>query len=169
MLGLSSALSAALGAPVQQPAILAEIAFATARRYSSFATVSWNGHTWTKDDIWLEGLAVEALRLRGTLNIGNADGAIGSLVLAEGVADRAITLWGYDAAATGAADVVLLAEAAGAGARIGLERVSINLRAPGEFLLAPRTFVDASAGFTQLLPAGVVLNINGVAYRLDRR
>lgn len=168
MRSLSAALAAALGAPVQQPAFLVQVAFATTRRWSSFGTRTWNGQTWTKEAVALDGLAVDALRLRGTLTLGNADDVLGALVLAEGVQDRAVTVWGYDAAATATEDVVLLAEGVGAAAAVEEQTVRVALRDRTEFMQAPRTFVNAAAGFAQLLPAGTVLRINGIDWKLER-
>lgn len=169
MKGLSSALSMALGAPVQLPAILVQFGFTTVQRWSSYNTVSWNAQTWTKEDIGIDGLMVQALKVSGTLIIGNADGAIGATVLSQGVQDRAVTIWGYDAAATAAADVVWLASAVGGSAQVGLRDVRISLRHPSEYVQAPRTFIGPAAGFNGLLPAGASLRINGIDYRLERR
>ena len=168
MKALSGPLSAALGAPVQQPALLVEAGFTTVRRWSSFASITWNGHSWAREDVAVEGLEVGALRLAGTLLLGNADDAAGALALAEGVQDRGFRLWGYDAAATGAADVVWLADAVGAGAQVGARSVRIELRHRAEFMLAPRTFVTPEA-FGHLLPAGTLLKINGQDFRLARK
>jgi hypothetical protein len=169
MRSITTALSTALNAPVQQPAIFVQAGFATVRRWSSFATTTWNGQTWTAEDVSVQDLQIDALRVRGTLLIGNADDAAGLLVLSENPADVPITIWGYDAAATATADVVHLCDAVGAGARIDGRGVSINLRAPGEFTIAPRQFVGPPTGFNALLPAGTVLTINGIDYRLERR
>ena len=59
---LSTALATALGAPVQQPGFLVQMGFSTVRRWSSFATTTWNGQTWTKEAVTVDGLAVDALR-----------------------------------------------------------------------------------------------------------
>lgn len=169
MKGLSSALATAFGAPVQQPAILVQVGFTTVQRWSSFNTVTWNGNTWTKEDIGVDGLMVQALKVSGTLIVGNADGAIGATVLAQGVQDRAITIWGYDAAATATGDVVWLCSAVGATAQVGLRDVRIALRHKAEYVQAPRTFIGPAAGFNGLLPAGASLRINGMDYTLERR
>lgn len=168
MKALSTALTAALGGPVQQPALLVEIAFSTVRRWSSWDDLTWAGQTWTKEDVSLEGLEVGALTVRGSLVLGNGDDSMAALVLAEGVTDRAIRLWGYDAAATGAADVVWLADAVGASVQILPASVRIDLRHPAEYLLTPRTFVS-DASFGPLLPAGSVLKINGRDFQVSRR
>lgn len=167
---LSSALSAALGAPVQRPAVLVEIAFDTVRRWSSMADVTWDGHTWTGQGMNLEGLQVLPLQVRGLLALANTDGAISTLVLAEGVQDRVVRIWGYDAAATNTSDVVWLADAVGAAADVSTKtgEVRIALRHRAEFVLAPRVYVTPAAGFNQLLPAGTALRINGIDFTLSR-
>lgn len=169
MRSLSGALSAALGAPVQQPAILVQVDFSTPRRWSSFATVTWNGFSWNKEDVRIDGLVVDPLRVRGTLVVGNADSVMAALVLSEDIADRRVQIWGYDAAATALADMVPLCDAVGARASIDDLQVSIDLRAATEFVQCPRTFVTEPAGFSALLPAGAVLKINGMDFRLERR
>lgn len=167
---LSSALSAALGAPVQQPVLLVEVYFGTVQRWSSQGTVTWSGHTWTARALRVENLLVQALRVSGTLVLDNADDAIGTLVLTEGVQDRRIVLWGGDAAAlTAPADGVWLGEAVGAAAEVTAREVRIALRHRTEFVTSPRTYVNAAAGFTHLLPAETVLRINGIDMRLERR
>ncbi len=169
MRSLSAALSTALGAAVQQPAILVEVGFAVTRRWSSLATVAWNSLTWLQEEISLDGLLVDAMQVRGTLSLGNSDDAMGALVLAEDVADKSIKVWGYDAAATALADVVMLCDAVGGAVTIDERRVQISLRGASELMLAPRTFVGPSSGFNSLLPSGVVLNINGLDFKLERR
>lgn len=167
---LSTALSTALGGPVQRPAFLVEAGFATVRRWSSMGSVTWGGYTWAPQSMRLDGLQVQALEVRGTLVLENADGAASTLVLGDGVQDRTFRLWGFDAAATGSLDVVWLADAVGGAAEIAPStgEVRISLRHPAEFVTSPRTFVGPQSGFMQLLPAGTVLRINGQAYTLER-
>lgn len=169
MRSVSTALSAALGAPVQQPAILVQAAFTTPRYWSSFANITFGGNSYLREDIAVEGLQIGALQIEGTLVVGNADDAIGALVLSEGVQDRAFTLWGYDAAATATGDVVFLAQAVGAGAQVAEGRVQIELRHRAQFMLSPRTYITAGATFGPLLAAGTVLKINGQDFQLARR
>lgn len=168
MKSLSSALSTALGAPVQRPAVLVELAFSPVKRWSSYADITWGGQTWTKEDVTVESLEVGALSLTGSLRLGNGDGAMAALVLAQGVQDRAVRLWGYDAGATATGDVVWLADAVCSGLQISLEAVRIELRHRCEYTLAPRTFVS-EADFAPLVPAGTVIKINGQALTLARR
>jgi hypothetical protein len=94
---------------------LVQAEFDTVQRWSSHAAITWSGNTWASTPMVLDGLQVGALQIRGTLVLDNRDGAAGSLVLAQGVQDRVFRLWGFDAAATAAGDVVWLADAIGAG------------------------------------------------------
>lgn len=169
MITLSPALQAAHAAAVQRPAYLVQIDFDPVQRWSSHGTVEWGGHTWHARDITVEGLQVQGLAVRGDVLLGNADGVAGDLILAEGVQDRPIHVYAYDAAATGESDVVLLACAVGAAAEVGLMVARIGLRDATEFLQSPRTYCNEAGGFRTLLPAGTVLRINGQDIRLERR
>ena len=169
MRSLSSPLTTAQSGPVQRPAVLVQMDFSTPSRWSSGATTSWNSQTWTAADVRVEGLSVDALGVSGTLIVGNLDDAIGTLVLSQGVQDIPITIYGFDGAATGAADVVWLASAVGASAQLSAREARITLRHKAEFTASPRTYVNAAAGFTNVLPAGTVLRINGIDYKLERR
>jgi hypothetical protein len=168
MRGLTAALSAALGAPVQTPALLIEMAFAPIRRWSSYADLNWAGQVWTREAATIEDLEVGALTVSGRLVLANGDGAAAALVLGQGVQDRAVRVWGYDAAATAAGDIVWLCDAAAGAAQIGMDFVRIPLRHRCDFVVAPRTFIT-EAEFAPLLPAGTVLKINGKAVTLNRR
>lgn len=167
---ISSPLAAAFSAPVQQPAWLVEAHFSTVQRWSSMATVSWAGHTWTRRDMRVESLNVQPFRVGGSLVLGNEDDGIGTLLLTEGAQDRRIVVYGYDAGAlTDVADVVWLCDAVGSAAQISPTEARISLRHRAEFVQSPRTYVTPQAGFTQLLPADTVLRINGIDMRLERR
>ena len=170
MKDLTAALSAALNAPVQRPGLLVQVGFDTVQRWSSHGTVTWSGHTWTRRDMSVEGLVVQPLRVSGSLVLGNADDVAGTLVLSQGVQDRQVIIYGYDAGALAAADdVVWLCSAVGAAAEVDAAEVRISLRHRSEFTTSPRTYVTPEAGFTHLLPADTVLRINGIDMRLDRR
>lgn len=168
MRSISSALAVALGAPVQRPAVLVEVGFSPALRLSSGPSIPWGGHTWAAADVQVEGLRVEPFRIAGTLVLGNADGAAGALCVSQGVQDIAIRIWAFDAAATASADVVWICDAQGSAARVDVPDVRIALRHRCELITTPRTVVGPAAGFAQRLPAGAVLRINGIDYRLER-
>jgi hypothetical protein len=157
---LSGALTTALGGPVQRPAWLVQIVMPSSTlRFSSYGTLSWGGFTWTAVDLDISSLRIGALEARGDLVFGNVDDAFGATFLNDSPSDRPVTIYGYDAGATAAADPVLLAEVVGGGASIGTREVRVSLRA----IVAP------AFGFNTLLPAGRTLVINGISFRLERR
>lgn len=168
MRSLSSALLTALGGSVTRPAYLVHIGWNVPVRLSSHGTVSWNGYTWSAADLSVDGVRVGAGAVSGQLVLGNLDDVYGALVLNEGVADVPVTLYGFDAAATASGDMALLGECVGGEAEITVETVTIALRDPASFLFGPRQFIGPATGFTQLIAAGKVLNINGQSYRIAR-
>lgn len=169
MKSISSPLASAFSGAVQQPAWLVEMYFGTVQRWSSMATVTWNGFTWARRDMRVEGLNVQPFKVSGSLVLGNETDDIGTLLLTEGAQDRRIVVYGYDASALGAADVVWLCEAVGSAAQVSETEARIALRHRSEFVQSPRTYVTPQAGFNQLLPADTVLRINGIDMRLERR
>ncbi len=168
MRSISSALAAALGAAVQRPAVLVEVHFSPVLRLSSGPTITWGGYTWQAADIGLDALRVDAFRISGTLVLGNMSGSNGALAIGQGVQDRTIKVWAFDAAATASPDVVWICQAQGSATRIDERDVRIALRHRCELITTPRTVVSASSGFNQRVAAGTVLRINGIDYRVER-
>lgn len=168
---INPALSAAHAAPVQRPGWLVEMHFDTVQRWSSQATVDWGGHTWhATSGMRVDSLQVQPLRVSGTLVLANHDDGIGTLLLTQGVQDRRIVVYGFDAGALSAGgDAVWLCDAVGAAGQVSETEARITLRHRTEFVQSPRTYVTPQAGFTQLLPADTVLRINGIDMRLERR
>ena len=162
---LGSLIAAALGRPVETPAVYVEVGFSTPSRWTSGPTSVWNGFTWTKRDIDVRDLQVQAFSLSGTLVLGNADNVAGALATTERFMDRSIRIWGYDAAAP--TDVVWLGNAVGGGALVGWTEVSVPLRDPAEGMVSPRVFINGPE-FGTCLPDGAVLRINGVDVRIER-
>lgn len=168
MKSLSSVLSAVYGRHVQRPGILVEAYFSTVRRWSSQGDVVWPSQTWSAADVSVDGLAVGPFSISGTLTIGNADGEAGALVLMEGVQDKVIRIFGFDADAPDSSDVVWLCNAVGGKCEVTPTTVKVTLRHAMEYVATPRTYVNAAAGFNQLLPAGAILTIGGTQYQLER-
>jgi hypothetical protein len=167
MRALTAALQTALGAPVQRPALLVRIDFSTPSRFTTDATLTWDSQTWTRVDLDVQGLLVDALDISGTVVIGNADNVIGALLLNEGSTDKRVRIWGYDAAATALADVVLLGDAVGSTYSLTEREARIELRHRTDHVYGPRTYIGSET-LGPLLPAGTVLRINGADYTLER-
>lgn len=138
-------------------------------RYSTYNSVAWNGKQWVRADASITQMQTESLRIQAEVSIGNADGAIGSYILTNGIQDVPIKIWGYDAAAIGTPDPVLLCDGVGASAEIGLMDARIKIRHKSEFEAPLRTYINSSNGFNTLQPAGVVFKINGQDVKLSRR
>lgn len=168
---LSAALTTALGGAVQRPAWLVSIGWATPLYLSSYGTVSFDSKSWTVADIDVSRVRVEAANVSGTLTLGNADDVYGALILSEGISDKAIVIYGYDAGATATADFVELVRCVGGRGTVSSEKVEIDLRDSNAHVYSPRTFITTTpgSGFTTLMPAGSIVNINGQTYTLERR
>lgn len=168
---LSGALTTALGGAVQKPAFLVSIGWNTPLYLSSFGTVSYDSQTWTAAAIDVSRVKVDAASVSGTLVLDNADDVYGALLLNEGVSDKAIRIVGYDAGATASGDFVELVRCVGGKGTVRHDQVEITLRDSNAYVYAPRTFVTVTpgSGFTQLISAGTILNINGQSYRLERK
>lgn len=164
---LTTALQTALGAPVQRPALLVRVDFTTPWRATTGASLTWDAQTWNTADVEVQNLTVDALAIRGTVVIGNADNVIGATLLNEGAQDKRIRIWGYDAAATALADVVLLCDAVGSTYSLNERQARIELRHRTQHVYGPRSYMD-DPSLGPLLATGTVLRINGIDYTLER-
>lgn len=167
MKAVPSGMAAAHAAPVQRPGLLVEMHFSTVQRWSTRGALNWGGFTWAAMDMQLQNLQVQPFAVSGTLVLGNTNDAAGALVLSQGVQDRLVKVYSFDGAVP--TEAVWLATAVGASAQVSPRDVRISLRHRTEFMASPRTYVNPQAGFTNLLPSGTVLRINGIDLRLDRR
>jgi hypothetical protein len=161
---VTPAQQAAHTGPVQRPGLLVEIHFSTVRRWSSRGQITWGGYTWAPRDVRADSLRVQPLQVAGTLLLAGAEAT--ALVLAEGVQDRLVRLYSFDAGVPG--EALWLCDAVGAGAQVGDGVARVSLRHRAEYTASPRVYVTPAAGFTHLQPAGTVLRINGMDYRLER-
>ena len=172
MRALTYATTTAAAAPVTQPLYLIEIGFAPALRISTRGDVTWNALSWSGG----ETIAVGSLdadgsrRQTGSIQIGNLDDYVGTLVLAQGVADRPVKIWKADVAALGVADPVLVFDGVATSADVDTSRVSLSLAGSGtRSAFAPRRVIGAAAGFTVLIPAGTKIRIGADTYTLERQ
>lgn len=167
---LSGALIAALQATVTSPGFLVSIAFASGTVYlSSRADFTYDGNTYTAADIELSGLGADAKGdQRGSLRIGNTDGAMGVIVLNEANADWTILVYVYDAAATATADVVEIFDGIGNGVTLDERAVTIDLTsAKTSTQFVPAEYITAEQGFSYLPPAGMRIVTPTAVYTLE--
>lgn len=167
---LSANTQSEVSQPVTQPGYLVEIFFSVANRLSTRGDITWNGYTWVSSDVRITGLSWDgSADQKGTLQLGNTDNAFGSLVLNEGVADRAINIYQFYGAAPAAGDPVFVFSGVGDAAEIYPDKVSITLTsAASKTLASPRNFITKANGFNHLPAAGVHIPWNGEMYRLER-
>lgn len=168
---LSSAAQAALAATVTRPIYLIEIAFSPVSRLSTAGDVTWNSLSWSGGErVAVSGLSADGSgRQSGRVVIGNADLVFGALVLNNGVADRAVTIWSGDAAALATGDLEMVFSGVIGSAETSIEQVVLNLTSQGSrATVCPRRRIDASSGFNHLTPAGKQLRLGNITYTLQR-
>ena len=172
MRALTDATTTAADAPVTQPLYLIEIGFAPALRLSTRGDVTWNALSWSGG----EAIAVGSLdadgsgRQSGAIQVGNLDDYVGTLVLAQGVADRPVKIWKADGAALAVADPVLVFDGVVERADVDASRVSLTLAGAGtRSAFAPRRVIGPAAGFNFLMPAGSKIKIGATTYTLERQ
>ncbi|MDD3675882.1 hypothetical protein [Thauera propionica] len=166
-----AALSAAAGT-VTKPLYLIEIGFTPALRLSTRGDVTWNALAWSGG----EAIAVSSLDAdgsgwqSGTIQIGNLDDYVGTLILAQGVADRPVMVWKADGTALDVADPVLVFDGVATSADVDTSRVSLSLAGAGtRSAFAPRRVIGPASGFSFLLPAGTKIKIGATTYTLERQ
>ena len=172
MRALTDATINATALAVTQPLYLIEIGFAPALRLSTRGDVTWNALAWSGG----EAIAVGSLdadgsgRQSGTVQVGNLDDYMGTLVLAQGVADRPVKIWKADGAALDVADPALVFDGVVTSADVDTSRVSLSLAGSGtRSAFAPRRVIGAAAGFNFLMPAGSKIKIGATTYTLERQ
>jgi hypothetical protein len=162
----------ATSAPVTQPIYLVEIDFSPKIRLSTNGDVTWGGHEWSGGQI----VVVSNLgsdgggATRATLQIGNLDGAIGTLTLGQGINDKAVRIFAGDKSALGPDDLELVFVGVVRSADVDEKRVSMRLEPQNvKTMMAPRRFIGPESGFTKLMPAGTKITIGSTTYTLERR
>ncbi len=170
---LSSGTTTELAKAVTLPGYFVEILFATPLRLSSRATLTWSGNTWITWNVRVEGLSADAgsSTQDGKIVLGDTDNTIAALVLAEGIAGRAINVWKFYGTAPGTTDPVALF--AGVGDEASLEpddgRLTITLaQQGGSTLFSPRRYITKAEGFSIVPAEGALLTWNGETIRLTR-
>jgi len=169
---LSAGFTAALSAPVTVPGYLVEINFATPFRMCSRATITWNGLTWSRWGVELRGIVTDGAQsaISGSLLMENTDNTLGTLILGEGVADRAIKIWQIYGETPNVIDALFLMQGVGDSASIdinaGTVEVSI-MQSGGATLYTPRRYITREEGFQAIPANGTVVQWAGESYVLE--
>lgn len=168
MKSLTAATLAEMGATVKTPLILMRVDFGVPLRLTSWGGgIAWDGHDWVGADLRVSGLDVgPGGEQGGQVEVGNTDRAWSALVLAEGIADRPITIWHAYAGATASGDPLEVFAGTGDEAEIRGDRVRISLSsAASGRIRSPR---ETGGDFSIVMPAGAVVNFNGERFELVR-
>lgn len=167
---VSAPTATAAAQTITQPGILLQVGFTFVQRLSSRGDVTWNGFTWLAANIRM-GQLQEAPNGSATMQVlvGNTDLAFGAACLGEAPQDKAVSLWQFFEGATAAGDPVpifsgVIDSCDITPAAVTLQLSSLNQRT----LIIPRRRITADAGFNHLLPAGRVIEFDGVRYELLR-
>ncbi|MFA7278906.1 MAG: hypothetical protein WC100_02315 [Sterolibacterium sp.] len=165
---LSAATIAEAALTVTRPGYLIQIGYSTALHYSTLGTISWNSLTWTGADVKVTGVSQDGKGAAAAgLSVGNTDGAMGAIVLSEGAADIAVSIWAVYAGATASGDPVQVFGGVTDGAQIDLDKVVFSLSPQGnDTLYAPRMFINQLNGFNWLKPGGSIIQWGSETYTL---
>lgn len=169
---LTDATISAAAGTVTQPLYLIEIGFTPALRLSTRGDVTWGGTLWSGGEaITVGSLEADGSgRQPGTIQVGNLDDYVGTLVLSQGVADRPVKVWKADGTALDVADPVLVFDGVVERADVDTARVSFSLAGAGtRSAFAPRRVIGPASGFNFLMPAGTKITIGATTYTLERQ
>jgi hypothetical protein len=164
---ISATLLTAVTGRITRPAYLIELAFSSFLRYSTGNLSSFNGNVWipVKADIAL-GMAGD----RAAITIWDHDATLRTLLLTEGVTDRAVKIWQYDDNAVAETDPTLVFSGAATGSRRARGFVNIDLAvANSKGLLCPRERICAATGFSVLIEAGTLIPWGSKILKVERR
>ncbi len=169
---LSAAFTTALSAAVTVPGYLIEINFATPFRLCTRTTITWNGLTWSRWGADLRGFVTDGAQsiISGSLILENTDNTLGTLILAEGVADRSIKIWKIYGETPGVIDALFLVHGVGDGASIDINKGQVEIsimQAGGATLYTPRRYITREEGFQAIVARGTLIQWGGENYVLE--
>lgn len=148
---------------ITTPGYLVEINFTSPLRLSTRADQSYGGYSWTGGRLG----KVDAGEGGGSLELLNADLAMSALVLGEGLADRAVTVWAFYA--DNPTDVEQVFAGVADSSEIAVDRVRVRLVPENRrTMYSPRRFINSAAGFNTLAPAGTRVSWGGQTFVLER-
>lgn len=170
MRSISTATATAAAQTISQPGLLVQIGFSFPLYYSSRGDVTFNGHTFIAANV-KAGQLQEQPNGATTLSliVGNSDLAFGAVCLNEAPQEKPVTVWAFYEGATASGDPVqiftgVIESCDITEASVTLQLSSLNQRT----LFIPRRRITADTGFNHLLPAGRVIEFDGVRYEISR-
>lgn len=160
---LASSLVTDTAKRITTPGYLVQMDFDTPLRLSTRGDQSYGGYSWTGGRLGEVKISADG----GQIEMMNSDLAAGALILNEGAADRAISVWAFYA--DNPEDVVQVFAGVGDSSEVAGDRVRVKLVAENRrTLYSPRRFIGAATGFNRLIPAGTRISWGGQTYILER-
>lgn len=168
---LSAALLTELGKTITRPGFLVEIGFATTLRYSSLGTLTWNGQDWTAYDVSVRLPNADGRGFNGAeIVVGNQNAAFGVICLLEGIAGKTVRVYQLYGGATATADGYLAFNGVGDTCVIDQDKVRIKAVVPTVMAhYSPRRRINASTGFTSIIPSGSTVALGNRSVKLVQR
>lgn len=169
---LTTATKNAAGATITAPGFLIELRLSTTYRFATRGDVVWNSITWAKQNLQIGEIVDQpdgSSKMRAS--VGNTDLAFGAVVLAESqIQGAGVSVWFHYDSALALADPVKLFEGVVNQATVDHSAVSFEFTTSYDTAsYLPRRRITREAGFNRLLPAGRVLQIGAMKFRLERR
>jgi hypothetical protein len=168
---LSTATQTAVAGTVTSPAYFVQLGFTTPLYLSTRGDQSWNGQTWAGGRLGkVSGLSQDGKgQQKGQIELLNTDLAYSALILNEGQANKAVSIWMFYGDSPGTNDPVLVFQGVADQATIGPDKVTLTLIGENtRTMYSPRRFINSSMGFNHLRGAGSILNWGGQSYQLRR-
>lgn len=169
---LSTGMGSAVDATITTPGYLLEIEFSTPTRLCTRGDLTVLGNDWTGWGFSLSGFGIDATSAKqtGTISISNRDNDISTLILEEGISDRAVRIWKFYTDAPSDDDPVLIFDGVGAQSDIDTAsgQIKITLRQARDAVqFAPAHYITAEQGFSMLPPAGTIITVGSTSFILE--
>jgi len=155
---------------ITAPGYFIELGFSVPVRFCTRGETPWNSEVWLACNCALDGFGIDGTPVQeGTLEFVDANGEIGILCLAEGVADRRARVWMYSGDAPLADnDPKILFD--GVMDTYDIDTASATVKLPlrkAQVLMAPRQIMNSANGFNHLAVAGTKFSWGGQDYVLQ--
>ncbi|MGL5002098.1 MAG: hypothetical protein ACRDAM_04100 [Casimicrobium sp.] len=125
--GISGGFETKLSADGTTPGYLLEIGFSPVVRWSSLTEFPWNSQTWLEKPFSVSGFGINGTaESSGSVSFNNHDNEIGTLCLAEGVANKTFKLYSLDGIAPASDEARLIFDGLADGFTLNSRRVTIT-------------------------------------------
>lgn len=170
---ISTGMATEIARVVTTPGYFVEVLFTTPLRFSSRGQINWGGQVWLARDVNVQNIAFDAAGSvqNGTIELGDTDGALAAVLLAQGVADKAVNVWAFYTDAPGVDDPELIFAGSGDGWSLteAARKVVLTVRQfKASTSSAPRVRITPERGFNFLPVPGTTLNWAGEVFSLEK-